>query len=171
MGARRVLSKMQRTAWEQRRWPVRPISHLLRFTIGYGYFPLRAVWLLLVLVFIGSSVYWVAYNMGSIVPIQKEPYASFEAHCYPTTEYERFHTIPYSFENSFPLVKLGVQDKWAPAPETRVLACASNGWTSPVLQVISAPRFLRWFRWIQICSGWVLTTLFVGGVTGILRKN
>jgi hypothetical protein len=171
LGARQVLSKMQRTAWEQSGWPLRPISHLLRFTIGYGYFPLRAVWLLLALVLIGSSVYYVAYNMGSIVPIQKESYASFEAHCYPTNEYERFHTIPYSLENSFPLVKLGLQDKWVPAPEARVLACSSAGWSCPALQVVSAPWLVRWFRWIQICLGWVLTTLFVGGVTGILRKN
>jgi hypothetical protein len=171
LGARRVLSKMQRTAWEQSRWPIRTISHLLRFTIGYGYFPLRAVWLLLALVFIGSSVYWVAYNMGSIVPIQKEAYASFEAHCSPTTEYEHFHTIAYSLENSFPLIKLGVQDKWGPAQETRVPVCVANGTASPLLQVITAPGFLRWFRWIQICLGWVLTTLFVGGVTGVVRKN
>ncbi len=171
LGARRVLSKMERTAWEQRGRPFRLISHLLRLTIGYGYFPLRAVWLILTLVIIGSGVYWVAYNMGSIVPTQKESHASFEAHCYPSNEYGSFHAIPYSLENSFPLVKLGVQDKWAPAPGPRVLACSSDSLTSPVLQVISAPRFLRWFRWIQICLGWVLTTLFVGGVTGILRKG
>ena len=170
LGARQVLSRMQREAWEQRGWPFRLISLLLRFTIGYGYFPLRAVWLILVLVVIGSSVYWAAYNMGSIVPIQKEPYTFFEVHCYAPNEYERFHPIPYSLENSFPLVKLGVQDKWAPAPDGRV-ACSSADLTSPALRVISEPRFLRWFRWIQICLGWVLTTLFVGGVTGILRKN
>ena len=171
LGARRVLSEMEHTAWEQRGRPVRLISHLLRFTIGYGYFPLRAIWLLLALVVIGSGVYWMSYRMGSIVPIQKESFTFYEAHCYTPNEYERFHTIPYSLENSFPLVKLGLQDKWAPAPETRVVACCSGGFTSPALYVLSAPRFVRWFRWIQICLGWVLTTLFVGGVTGILRKG
>jgi hypothetical protein len=123
------------------------------------------------LVVIGSSIYWVAYNTGSIVPTQKESYAFFETHCYPSNEYERFHAVPYSLENSFPLVKLGVQDKWATAPEARVPACSSTDVTSPALRVISEPRFLRWFRWTQICLGWVLTTLFVGGVTGILRKS
>jgi hypothetical protein len=171
LGTRQVMSKMQREAWEQRGWLFRPISVLLRFTIGYGYFPLRAVWLILALVVIGSSIYWVAYNTGSIVPTQKESYAFFETHCYPSNEYERFHAVPYSLENSFPLVKLGVQDKWATAPEARVPACSSTDVTSPALRVISEPRFLRWFRWTQICLGWVLTTLFVGGVTGILRKS
>jgi hypothetical protein len=170
LGARRVLSEMQRTAWEQHRWPFRLIGHLLRSTIGYGYFPLRAVWLILLLVLIGAGVYGVAYKMGSIVPVQKEAYNCYEKQCSVSSEYERFHTIPYSLENSFPLIKLGVQDKWAPAPETRVQAC-SRGWTSSTLQAASAPGFVRWFRWIQICLGWVLTTLFVSGITGILRKN
>ncbi|HJP91221.1 MAG TPA: hypothetical protein VJ875_04645 [Pyrinomonadaceae bacterium] len=173
LGARRILSDMQRTAWSQRqrRWPARLISQLLRVTIGYGYFPLRAVWLILGLVLVGAGVYWVAYNMGSIVPIQKESYALFEKNCTVSSEYEHFHTIPYSLENSFPLIKLGIQDKWAPAPETRVQACSCCSWTSRVLQEISAPGFLRVFRWIQICLGWILTTLFVSGITGILRRN
>jgi hypothetical protein len=127
--------------------------------------------LILVLVSIGTFVYWVAYNMGNIVPVQKDSYASFEKNCTVSNEYQRFHTIPYSLENSFPLIKLGVQDNWAPAAQRAVLACASGRVTSPALQVIGASSFLRWFRWIQICLGWILTTLFVSGVTGILRKD
>lgn len=169
LGSRRVLSEMQRQAWEQRRQPVRLISHLLRLTIGYGYFPLRAVWLIVLLVGIGSGVYWMAYKTGSIVPTQKDAYASFAKNCYAPIEYERFHAIPYSLENSFPLVKLGIHDKWAPAPETPVPACWSKDLNYP--QAFSSPGFLSVFRWIQVCFGWILTTLFVGGVTGILRKN
>jgi hypothetical protein len=170
LGVRQILSALQRRAWEQRDWRVRPISHLLRFTIGYGYFPLRAVWLLLALVLVGVFVYRVGYDTGSIVPTDKDSYSYFETNCAPPKGYERFYTIPYSVEHSFPLVKLGVQDKWVPARETRMPACSSGGLSLPV-QVIGAPGFVRWFRWIQICIGWLLTTLFVGGVTGILRKN
>jgi hypothetical protein len=35
----------------------------------------------------------------------------------------------------------------------------------------TSPRFLRWFLWFQILLGWVLATLFVAGVTGIIRKD
>jgi hypothetical protein len=35
----------------------------------------------------------------------------------------------------------------------------------------TSPRFLRWFLWLQILLGWLLATLFVAGVTGIVRKD
>jgi hypothetical protein len=35
----------------------------------------------------------------------------------------------------------------------------------------TTPRFLRWFLWIQILLGWLLATLFVAGVTGIVRSD
>lgn len=35
----------------------------------------------------------------------------------------------------------------------------------------TSPRFVRWFLWIQILLGWLLATLFLAGVTGIVRKE
>jgi hypothetical protein len=35
----------------------------------------------------------------------------------------------------------------------------------------TSPRFLRWFLWIQIILGWLLATLFLAGISGIVRKN
>ena len=35
----------------------------------------------------------------------------------------------------------------------------------------TSPRFLRWFLWIQILLGWLLATLFLAGVTGIVRTQ
>lgn len=35
----------------------------------------------------------------------------------------------------------------------------------------TSPRFLRWFLWAQILLGWLLATLFLAGVTGIVRKD
>jgi hypothetical protein len=35
----------------------------------------------------------------------------------------------------------------------------------------TSPRFLRWFLWIQILLGWLLATLFLAGVTGIVRSQ
>jgi len=36
---------------------------------------------------------------------------------------------------------------------------------------LTSPRFLRWFLWIQILLGWLLATLFLAGVTGVVRKE
>ena len=35
----------------------------------------------------------------------------------------------------------------------------------------TSPRIVRWFLWIQILLGWLLATLFVAGVTGIVRTD
>ena len=99
------------------------------------------------------------------------PYDSFATCKGPPGHYQAFYALAYSLENSFPLVKLGVQDKWAPGPDVQGPNCQSVGWTSPFLLRIASPGFLRWFRWLQICAGWILATLFVGGVTGVIRKD
>jgi hypothetical protein len=35
----------------------------------------------------------------------------------------------------------------------------------------TSPTFLHWFLWIQILLGWLLATLFVAGVTGVVRRE
>lgn len=35
----------------------------------------------------------------------------------------------------------------------------------------TSARFLRWFVWVQILLGWLLATLFAGGVTGIIHRE
>jgi hypothetical protein len=35
----------------------------------------------------------------------------------------------------------------------------------------TSPRFVTWFLWFQILLGWLLATLFVAGVTGIVHKD
>ena len=174
VGARKVQSEMQRRIWADRHWITRPVSWLLQFTIGYGYFPLRAIGLLLLLVVIGSITYSVGYHAGAIVPSNKESYAYFEEHCSPPSYYDHFHPVAYSLENSFPVIKLGAQEKWVPAPKGPLIRCDSHeGLMERFTSIKSSvtPNMLRWLRWVQICCGWILTTLFVAGVTGLLRKN
>ncbi len=35
----------------------------------------------------------------------------------------------------------------------------------------TSSRFLRWFLWVQILLGWLLATLFLAGVSGIIKKE
>lgn len=170
VGAKRVLSAMQRKAWEGRGTWGRILGFILRVTIGYGYFPLRALRLLILLVLAGGIVYTLGYNFGSIVPNDKDAFSNFEKTCTVPPQYERFSPITYSLENTLPLVKLGIQDKWTPAPERRATCWPARAiaWVPPAA---THPGAIRIFRWFQICIGWLLGTLFVGGVTGVLRKG
>jgi hypothetical protein len=35
----------------------------------------------------------------------------------------------------------------------------------------TSPRFVTWFQWFQILLGWLLATLFVAGISGIVHKE
>jgi hypothetical protein len=49
----------------------------------------------------------------------------------------------------------------------------ANGQTppTPLSRHGTSPQFLRGFIWVQILLGWLFATLFVAGVTGIIRKQ
>jgi hypothetical protein len=106
-----------------------------------------------------------------MVPTDKDAYDSFSAHRDVPAYYEGFHALPYSLENTFPVVKLGVQDKWTPTSDEQAPASDSAGAAASVLRVVSSGAVLVRFQWLQICLGWILGTLFVGGVTGLVRND
>ena len=159
-GARKVLYEMEKTLRQQdveklkglRRWAVRRWSWLLKAVIGHGYYPARAFGWLLASVVLGFVIFGAGYSRGGIVPTNKTAYDFFRNQHAPPSYYERFHPLVYSLENSFPLVKLGQADRWQPDPHPR--------W-----------RGLRFFRWFQICAGWFFATMFVAGVTGVVRRD
>jgi hypothetical protein len=47
----------------------------------------------------------------------------------------------------------------------------SDARQSRVSQWCTSPRVIRWFVLIQILLGWLLTTLFLAGITGVIRKD
>jgi hypothetical protein len=168
-GARQVSAKMQENVWKARGWRFSPLSVLLRATIGYGYFSLRALWWLLAISILGSLVYDHAYYAGRMVPTEKGAYDDFIAEGELPGYYNAFHPLFYSLENSFPLVRLGIQDKWGVITDGQRVKEKARTVTS--LPWAASPTFIRWFRFAQICIGWVLATLFVGGVSGLVRKE
>jgi hypothetical protein len=42
---------------------------------------------------------------------------------------------------------------------------------SPLSRFGTSPRFVTWFLWIQILLGWLLATLVIAGVSGIVHKD
>jgi hypothetical protein len=119
-GTLKTLSEM-----EQRRRKIkdlsiwqRVVSLILKVTIGYGYYPFRALGWLATVVLVGAILYWIGFYTGRMVPTDKEAHAEFVTHGYLPPQYVRFHALIYSLENSFPLVKLGQVDFWQPDPDS-----------------------------------------------------
>ncbi len=163
-GALRVLEQMEQL--RRRSEKHGPVGHLwssiwswmLKGSIGYGYRPGRAIWLIILLSALGWMVYGSNYQAGTMVPTDKDAYNEFRD---PKTigqvppQYPSFSAPIYSLENSLPLFKLGQGDKWQPDPGRKGSLSAS----------------VRWFLRIQILLGWLLATLFVAGVSGIVHKE
>jgi hypothetical protein len=60
------------------------------------------------------------------------------------------------------VLKLGISDHWVPNANSGV----------PVnlgIAVSTTGSLLRYYLWFHIIAGWVLTTLWVGGITGLVK--
>ena len=158
-GWRKVLFEMERRRRhvEDRNWYTRLWGWVLRLTIGYGIYPLRAFGWLLLLWALGWGFFRHGYFSGAVTPTEKDAYYFFRDHGWAPNYYQRFTASIYSLDNSLPFVNLGQKDHWRPDPNPR---------TSPRLST-----FLRVFHRAQILLGWLLATLFVAGVTGVVRKE
>lgn len=130
------------------KWP-------LKLTVGYGYRPLRAFGWGVGLSVVGWIIYRRAELARAMVPTDKDACDAFQARKEMPPQQPRFSPAVYSIENSLPLVKLGQADKWQPDPDPTKRSA----------------RLLRWFLWAQILLGWLLATLFIAGVSGIVHKD
>jgi hypothetical protein len=182
-GARAVLFEMEdRRRMEQDQGALgRFMSWVLKWTIGYGQMSWRALWWLLGLTVLGSITFGAGYLGGAIAPNEKEAYAVFQQRGYPPDYYPSFNPLAYSFEHSFPLVNLGVKDHWAPSlgvsASPPLVHCWGLKWMRDVAVCgvhvfrVSSPGLLRWCIWLQVPLGWGLATLFVAGLTGIVKSD
>jgi hypothetical protein len=129
-------------------WVARFWNWFLRVSIGYGYYPGRAIWLIIILSLLGWIVYGASYRAGTMIPTDKDAFNAFNNKDPLPAYYPAFSPLVYSVENSLPLVKLGQGDKWQPLG-----------------------GFVLCFYRMQILFGWLLGTLFVAGVSGIVHKE
>lgn len=136
---------------------------VLKWTIGYGYYPSRALGWLVSLTLFGAVFFRLGYSHRYITPTEKSAYNSFKSQAVPPAYYLQFNSIVYSLENSVPLLKLGQDSRWMPDPAPLV-STHLPWWLTP-------PTLLRLLRLSQIVAGWILGTLFVVGITGAVRRD
>jgi hypothetical protein len=150
--------------------------------IGYGYRPWNALGVSLIVVGIGTLLFWRGFRYKILVPTDEKAY---EAHKNGqlSESYPRFNPFIYSLETFVPLVKLGVDQYWIPNPNLgadvlgllRKFAmrlpfgkCYAEH-SQEQFALIKAGGLLRCYLWFHILLGWILTTLWVGGLTGLLK--
>jgi len=134
---------------------------VLKYTIAYGYRPYYALGWAVLVVLIGACLFGRGRSAGIVAPSDKDAYQFFtdNAHLAPIY-YPRFSSPVYSLDAFLPIINLGLKDHWTPNANlgVRVLGHTGGWW-------------LRDYLWVHIILGWVLTTLFVAGISGVVSRR
>lgn len=139
---------------------------LLKWTIGYGYRSLQALVWMLLFVLLGTLLFGWGHRIGAVVPTENEAHDSYLQHHRLPAGYQPFHALVYSMDTFLPLVELHQEDYWLPNPESAPRR------RLPLLRLeLNSGAFLRAYLWVHILAGWVLTTLFIAGLSGLVRND
>ena len=146
---------------------------------GYGYrLRYTAAWMAF-FVFIGAFIFWFADESGCIVPnrpivLVNSDYNEAvkdkgrQSKCPATADrptsvtkrlfpdYPEFNALVYSLDVFIPVFALHQEPNWHPGP------CLNRDLSL---------RFLSWWHWLEIIAGWILTSLLLLSVTGLLRPR
>lgn len=74
-------------------------------------------------------------------------------------EYTPFNAFWYSFDTLIPLIDLGQEKAWSPSPLTTKISDDIPGWA------------LLFYLYFHIIMGWVLSTLTVVALTGLIKRD
>jgi hypothetical protein len=130
--------------------------------IGYGYRPWRAFFISLGVIGFGFALFFVGYWTRLITPTSDEAYCAVGGRYKILESYPKFNSLVYSIETFVPLVKMGIGDHW--------MTNANRGWRLGLGPVgFTTGGLLRIYYWIHITAGWVLSALWVGALTGLVK--
>ena len=148
--------------------PERAWNLMLDATIGYGYDPLRALWWIGGFVILGTLLFDAGYRLRVITPTEPSAYQSFEQSGDTPRHYPPFNALVYSLENFLPVVDLHQGMFWRPNPRhpARARAAQSSAGSGTVTATL-----LRWYLWMHILAGWILTPLLFAGLSGLIRPD
>jgi len=126
---------------------------LFGLTIAYGYKPWCALWWGLGIVLFGWLFFWAGYRADVMTPENEGPDTS-----------GGFSALMYSLDVFVPIVDLRQASYRLPNANR-----AGKVRISDNLNITVSGKVLRYYFWFEIIAGWVLTTLLVVGVTGLVR--
>ena len=162
----RNLRKHNTLTWSKKYW-----YYVLGPMIGYGYRPLNALWILGTFIALGIILFGIGYQKGLITPQRGSAYIQrhtgivipFDNGRQLSDIYPKFNFLMYSFDAFVPLIDLHQAKYWLP-----------NANRGPELLNISGfglhtGGLLRLYLWVHIIMGWLLTTLLIVGLSGLIH--
>ena len=159
-GAREVLIAADELRYSQFGPLGRAWGWFLKWTVGYGHRPLLTIMWSLLVVLIGWDVVWFAKAASVMRPTYPEnPPSNEELH------YQELHPLLYSLDVFLPFVNLHQEHYWWPDGDTAGVCRIFNR------SVGVSGALVEYYLWAQIIAGWILSAIFVAGVTGLLKSD
>jgi hypothetical protein len=132
--------------------------------IGYGYAPSRAFFISLAMIALGCGIFSIAYKHDIISPTTEKAYETTPKGLKKLSQdYPKFNAFVFSLESFTPLLKLDQVSNWT-----------ANAYRGKCLKrlglQLTAGSLVRVYLWFHIMSGWLLTSLWVAGLTGLAKS-
>lgn len=159
-GAAQVLIAEEDARYSQYGTFGRLLGGFIKWTIGYGHRPLLAIGWSLAVILLGWGAVSIGARAGVMAPTwpeNKPPDAR--------KSYEELQPLLYSLDAFLPFVDLHQEHYWWP-DATATGECALFG-----RDITIRGRALRYYLWMQIVAGWLLSAIFIAGITGLLRND
>lgn len=139
--------------------------------IGYGYQPWRPFFMSIGLIIFGAVLFRLGHRAGIVVSTKESGFASdpLSGEKAPANRGldsqngPKFSAIIFSLESFTPLLRLDQSANWTPnAYRGKRFGLGKFG-------SITVGGLLRAYLWFHIIAGWVLTSLWVGSITGLVK--
>ena len=133
---------------------------LLKWTIGYGHQPLLTLMWTLGIILLGWAVVKAAARAELMRPTYPESLPTGNEH-----RHEKLHPLLYSIDVFFPFVNLHQEHYWWPDSEL------ADEWHVLGRGFRLRGSLVRYYLWFEIGAGWLLSAIFLAGVTGLIRND
>jgi hypothetical protein len=159
-GATKVMIASADARYAQHGLGGRVVGWLLKVTIGYGHRPMLTILWSLAVVLFG----WMVVRLAKEATVMRRTYPE-NAPVVSQDRYERLRPFVYSLDVFLPFVDLHQEHYWWP-----------DGEAFSQLVVLGLPLQLSgalvlYYLWAQIIAGWILSAIFVAGVTGLIAND
>ncbi|HEV2695300.1 MAG TPA: hypothetical protein VG347_20570 [Verrucomicrobiae bacterium] len=147
--------RAQKMAGAKRMWWL-----LKGLVIGYGYKSYRALYISLGFILFGWFLFRWAYYLKIVCPTERNKAFPDHPHVF-SDEYPPFNAFIFSLENFVPLLNLEMGKDWALNSEVKKQLWRLN---------FSLRSAFRFYLFAHIIIGWVLTSLWIGSLTGLVKS-
>lgn len=157
-----IAKERVRGSWAKMDWLGKVWHKILGYTITYGYKPLKASLWIAFFVFLGTLL----FGLGK---------SDLISQINPSISPPAFNAFIYSLDTFLPIINFQQEASWTPdsskstsisIPKVDVSGLISiDAWTLNI-----DGSWLLGYLWFHIAAGWFLTTLFVVGFTGLVRR-